>query len=272
MRYPVCVSESDYEYRGMMAAAWDLLRGDVSGWSDRAFYRDTIAKYGEPALDVGCGTGRLVLDYVASGIDCDGVDNSPEMLELARAKAQTLGVTPNLYEQQMQSLHLPRRYRTIFVPSSSFLLLPDEADAAAAMRGFYEHLLPGGVLVMPFMYLWPGTRTPEDNVMSKWVVTGQRTRPDDGALIRRWTRARWEMSTQLEHTQDRYEVIVGDETVTTEEHGRSPSARWYSYEQSLAVYRAAGFSDVHAVREFTFEPAGEDEHVWTVFGTRSEPK
>jgi ubiquinone/menaquinone biosynthesis C-methylase UbiE len=47
-----------YEYRGMKAAYWDLLRGDTSTWADRPFYRRAILRSGTPALDVGCGTGR----------------------------------------------------------------------------------------------------------------------------------------------------------------------------------------------------------------------
>ena len=58
-----------YEYTGMRASAWDLLRGDTSNWSDRFFYRDLIRHYGQPALDVGCGTGRLLLDYLAQGCE-----------------------------------------------------------------------------------------------------------------------------------------------------------------------------------------------------------
>ena len=74
-----------YEYHGLMAEAWDLLRGDTSGWDDRPFYLELIRRFGEPALDVGCGTGRLLLDYLAEGIEIDGVDVSPDMLAVCRA-------------------------------------------------------------------------------------------------------------------------------------------------------------------------------------------
>ncbi len=259
--------DGGYEYRGLIAAAWDLLRGDYSAWPDRAFYREIIERDGEPALDVGCGTGRLVLDYAAAGLDVDGVDVSPEMLAICREKARPMGISPSIYEQAMQSLDLPRRYRTIFVPSSSFQLLTDEADARAAMRRFFEHLLPGGVLVMPFMTLWSG-EPPEDGAWSEWYVTAQRERPDDGALVRRWQRARYDMTPQFEHTEDRYEVIAGGEIVQTEEHRRSPAARWYTQAQASALYAAAGFVDVRMTSGFTHEPADADARVFTVFGTR----
>src|SRR5215210_49040 len=126
-----------YEYHGLMAETWDLFRGDTSGWPDRAFYREAIARYGEPALDVGCGTGRLLLDYLSTGIDIDGVDNSPEMLARCRKKAREMDLQPRLFEQSMERLDLPRTYRTIIVPSSSFLLIIDLEDAAEAMRRFF---------------------------------------------------------------------------------------------------------------------------------------
>lgn len=113
----------EYEYKGLLAETWDVFRGDTSNWPDRFFYLELIEKFGQPVLDVGCGTGRLLLDYLQQGIDIDGVDNSPDMLAMCRQKAKTLNLEPTLYEQYLETLSLPRHYSTILIPSSTLQLI-----------------------------------------------------------------------------------------------------------------------------------------------------
>lgn len=259
------MNEPGYEYRGMLATTWDLFRGDTSLWEDRFFYLELIARSGQPVLDVGCGTGRLLLDYLAQGLDVDGVDNSPEMLALCRAKAQSLGLNPPLFEQWMEALDLPRRYRTILVPSSSFQLMIDPETATRAMERFYAHLEPGGALAMPFMLLWqPGEPTQQ----TEWTLTGEKTRPEDGAVVRRWSRSRYDVERQLEHTEDRYEAVLDGQVVAAEHHQRSPATRGYTQEQAVELYRAAGFSGIEVCSGFTRQPASQADPLFTVVGKR----
>src|SRR5438876_8505550 len=115
------------DYVGLQASTWDLSRGDTSNWGDRDYYLEIVRRFGEPVLDVGCGTGRIILDFLSQGIDIDGVDNSSQMLAICRAKAQKLGLSPALYEQSMESLDLTRKYRTILAPSSALALIVEPA-------------------------------------------------------------------------------------------------------------------------------------------------
>jgi ubiquinone/menaquinone biosynthesis C-methylase UbiE len=257
-------SAQEYEYRGLMAATWDLFRGDTSKWPDRFFFREVIARSGQPALDVGCGTGRLLLDFLGEGIEIDGVDNSPEMLALCRTQAVQRHLHPNLYEQAMEALQLPRRYRTVVVPSSSFQLVIDPAAAAEAMQRFFAHLVPGGVLAMPFMSVVPKSEEGD------WYLSGEAERPEDGTLVRRWSRSRYDPARQLEHTQDRYQVLRDGVVVQEEFHERSPATRGYSQAQVRQLYADAGFSQLQVLRGFSWTPAsaGEDTALFCVLGTR----
>jgi len=258
-----------YEYRGMMAQAWDLLRGDYSSWPDRPFYRAVIERKGGPALDVGCGTGRLLLDYLTAGLDVDGVDNSPEMLALCRAKAEAGGidVSGRLIEQEMDALAVDRRYATIFVPSLSFQLLTDLEAAARTLVRFHNHLAPGGVLILSFQAkLWPGKRTPPQMEWSDWHQLAEEPRGEDGATVRRWIRARYDHEQQLEHEENRYEVVRDGAVVETEFHHRSPCVRWYSLSQALDIVERAGFAQVCATAGDSFDPAPPDSLRFKVFG------
>jgi len=259
------------EYQGLLAQTWDLLRGDTSAWPDRSFYRTLVESGRGPALDVGCGTGRLMLDYLAAGLDVDGVDNSPEMLALCRSKAAVIeiDVADRLFEQEMAELALERRYCTIFVPSSSFQLLTNRAEADAAMARFYEHLLPKGVFVMSIMSkLWRGKQPPAQLQWSRWHKVGERERLEDGAIVRRWVRTQYDLDQQLEHEENRYEVLHSGVVVENEQCVRSPAVRWYSQQQAIACCERAGFTAVTTTSGFTLEPASPEDTTFCVIGTR----
>lgn len=256
------MNDQDYEYRGLIASSWDLLRGDTSDWPDRPFFRKIIEDDGQPALDVGCGTGRLLIDYLSDGLDVDGVDVSNEMLEICRKKAADIGLKPTLYQQGAKSLDLPRRYRTIFIPSSSFQLVTNLTDARAALKRCYQHLQIRGKLVMSIMDV-------SQDSGKGWQVVAERERPQDGLLVRRWLRSTYDPETQLEHTEDRYELVSDGQIIETEIHTRSPATRYYSLEQITEVLEKAGFRNIRAVSEFSEEVASPEDSLFCIFGTRT---
>jgi ubiquinone/menaquinone biosynthesis C-methylase UbiE len=261
------LDRDDYEYRGLIASTWDVMRPNAGRWPDVAFYKKIILQSGQPALDVGCATGRLTLAYRAEGLDVDGVDVSPEMVEICRTKADEAGLAATFYQQGMETLDLPRRYRTIVVSSSTFQLLTDPAQAREGLRRFYEHLEPGGTLVMSLMLIYTGS-DPGPTVREEWGEPQERTRQSDGAVVRRWSRSTYDLARQLESSEARYEVVVDGRVVASEEHSRSPATRWYTQEQSVALLREAGFTGVRLTSGFTHEPATPGDTLWCAIAVR----
>ena len=248
----------DYEYKGLMAQAWDVLRGDTSKWADRFFYLDLIQTHGQPVLDVGCGTGRLLLDYIKLGIDMDGVDNSPEMLDICRQKAAKQGLTVNLYEQYLEELHLPRKYQVILIPSSSIQLIIQPEQVQQSLKNLYQLLLPSGILVASIMTLW----NPGDDLFSQWEKTAQD--PENGNQYRRVAKSWFDPQTECERTEDLYQLIIDGVVVKEELHQRSPATRSYTQLQAKQLFESAGFQETTFYHEFSFEPVKETDTLFTV--------
>jgi SAM-dependent methyltransferase len=128
---------------------------------------------GQPALDVACGTGRVLIPLLRDGFDIDGSDLSPDMLARCRELAEREGLAPNLYEQATHELRLPRTYRTIY-GCGSFGLGGNRDHDREALERLYDHLEPGGLLVLDHEMPYADAEG-----WSHWTKEGRRTLPED---------------------------------------------------------------------------------------------
>ena len=80
---------------GLVAKWWAEFRHDGP---EIPYYQTIIRRFGEPALDVACGTGRVLIPALQAGLDVDGSDISGDMLALCREQAEQAGYSPNLYQ------------------------------------------------------------------------------------------------------------------------------------------------------------------------------
>lgn len=256
------MANPNYEYYGLMVKYWDLLRGDTSDWDDRFFYLDVIKKYGQPVLDVGCSSGRLILDYLAQGIDIDGVDISPEMISLCKQNGDKKGLNPTLYNQSMAELSLPRKYKTILVPSSSMQLLLEPGQPQKAVKRFYAQLESGGVLAAPFMTFWKEGDPLEGEGLQEEI------RPEDGATVRRTVWYRFNPKTQMDETRETWEIIKDGHVIESEIHEQAPATLSYTQAEAIALFEEAGFKDIQVFSEFTFEPVKPSDGTFSIIGIK----
>jgi SAM-dependent methyltransferase len=142
---------------GLMARHW--AENNTTG-PEIAYFQRQIEHYGQPALDAGCGTGRLLIPFLRAGLDVDGCDVSDDMLTYCKKTAEQEGLTPRLYQQALHQLDLPRHYQTIVACGVFGIGVSREQDFMGLQR-FYQHLLPGGMLMvevyLPFedAKVWP---------------------------------------------------------------------------------------------------------------------
>lgn len=117
---------------------------------------------------------------------------------------------------------------------------------------------------MPFMRLWHEG----DPLESDWELMSEKARPEDGAKVRKWSRWRYDPQAQLEHTEDRYEVMLDGVVQASEHHRRSPATRDYTPPQAVKLYRLAGFAEIRLLSGFTVDPARDEDRIFSVVGEK----
>lgn len=100
---------------------------------------------GGRVLDAGCGMGRVAIQLARRGIDVEGADLDPELLDFARRRA------PHLvwHHVDLATMQLPRRHRVVVMAGNVMIFCRPE-HRRAVVHTAAQHLEPGGVLVVGF--------------------------------------------------------------------------------------------------------------------------
>jgi SAM-dependent methyltransferase len=252
-------------HHGLVAKWW----AEFSEEGPEIAYFQGYVERGQPALDVACGTGRLLIPYLRAGLDVDGCDVSADMIALCREKAEREGLSPTLFVQAMHELDPPRSYRTIFV-CGGFGLGSDRERDAQALRRFHDHLEPGGTLVLdnesPYSpdYPWRYWRRDERSALPPaWepLEAAERRVASDGAQYALQSRL-----VDLDPLEQRatYEMRAGmwrdGELVQREEH--MLHIDFYFKNELLLLLAGAGFEDVAVHGDHSGEaPTGDDDFI-----------
>ena len=137
-----------------LAPVYDMINRDIDyvAWAD--FIEEIIRreyKAGSPelVLDLGSGTGSMTLELARRGYDMTGVDCSPEMLDVARERAEAEGLGDKMLWlcQDMRSFEL---YGTVDVAVcclDGINHLTGSGDLAKCLDLVHNYLVPGGLFI-----------------------------------------------------------------------------------------------------------------------------
>jgi SAM-dependent methyltransferase len=165
-----------------------------------ALYLALWEAYGrpQPVLEPMCGTGLNLIPFLQAGAQCDGMDNSPFMLERCRRHLAAAGLTCTVYEQDITTCHVDQRYRFIFIPGGSFGLMTSTGHAQTALRQLAQALEPGGWLVFdvrtPTQMRMFGAHGQVDHRLESYpdgstiFSTGLWEHLEGGQIIRQWVK------------------------------------------------------------------------------------
>ncbi|NLM25222.1 MAG: class I SAM-dependent methyltransferase [Firmicutes bacterium] len=131
---------------------------------DLDFYLELASTIPGKILDIGCGTGRLLIPLLEQGREVVGLDYSADMLKIARDKCEAYGYSPALIQGDMREFSLNEQFNLIMIPYHSLIYMTTEQDRLAVFQRVYEHLQPGGIFAFDF-----DTRVVKIGVSFPWI-------------------------------------------------------------------------------------------------------
>lgn len=217
---------------------------------DIPFWRATAMAAGGPVLDLGCGTGRVLLPLLEAGVDGDGVDLYEPMLERARVKAADKGFHPLLKAADMADFSMPRRYARIICAFNAFAHADTVEAQLATLRASLAHLEHGGGLVIHMSYPGPGYWAEPDG---KPVLELETVPALDGHRFQMWDTRTKDVVRQCQSSEiEIRELDAAGAPVAS--HRLHTTQRWvYRFELEL-LFRLAGFARSEIFGGFDREP------------------
>ena len=214
---------------------------------DFRFYSTLCRDTNGPILELGCGTGRLLVPILRDGADIEGLDVSRPMIEALDERLRLQGLTTELYQQPMENFHAGNSYQLIFIAVTSFHILDTEEAQVACLQRCREHLAPDGRVVLDF-----DTRV-EDPVAARGFLRLFRRFETEGKEVAVYQSVDRQDGTAHETLLYRYE-IYGSDGDLERTLLRSLPWRRLTAQEFLKTARNAGFSHVELFGGFEREP------------------
>lgn len=234
----------------------DLYDADYEalGWrDDLALYRELARAAGGPVLEMGCGSGRVLLELARSGVEVSGLDLSPEMLavlgrRLAAEPPEVRERVKRLVVGDARDAEPAERFALVIAPFRVVQHFVERADQRAWLANVTRHLAPGGELVFDvfqtnYRYL----------AEASFTVTDVERTDAGGRPVRRTVHV--EHRPEAQTFSMRMEWVLG-EGAAAETRAAETTVRWFTRAELENLLELAGFRVLEVWGDFDRSPHG----------------
>ena len=223
----------------------------------RAFYDLRPGK----ALEIGCGSGRLLLPLLTEGREIEGLDYSPDMVRLVTESAHNEGLEPTIHQLDMDHFDLGTYYSSISIPSFSVQIAKDPQRVFENVK---RHLEPGGGFYLSFFIPW--AEIVGELEEGEWYDDNAHAFEDGRSAFCK-TRMTIDRVGQLLTREHHYKVYDGNDKLLREQE-TTQNLKWFWRQETTLMLEKAGFNVDQIVPDFSLEyDPDEVPHVLSFFCT-----
>jgi SAM-dependent methyltransferase len=180
---------------------------------DVDFFVGAALEAGGPVLEIGCGTGRVLIPTARAGIDITGLDLSEPMLEVCRMRLDQepaeVQARAELIQADMRDFALGRTFALATLPFRPFQHLITVKDQIACLETIHRHLQPQGRLILDLFNPSLTTLVRQDEGQ-EFGDEPEFTMPDGRKVLRRHKVVERDLFSQINHVELIYYVTHPD--------------------------------------------------------------
>jgi ubiquinone/menaquinone biosynthesis C-methylase UbiE len=247
------------------APFYDWENARTLGRRDVAFWQRVAARADGQVLELGCGTGRISIPLVRSGVDLVGVDRSEPMLSRARTRTsrtsrttRTSG-TVSFVRADIRALPFKRaRFDMVLAPYGILQSLTRERDLTATLESVARVIRRGGTFGIDLVPDVPNWREYTNKVQLRGEAKG-------GARLTLVESVRQNRRQRLTTFEQRYLERRGGRTVT---HRFELTFRTLTISQMSTRLERAGFRVETVLGDYRGRPWDERADVWIILAKK----
>jgi len=132
---------------------YDSLMDDVP-YSKYTQLVKQYAKQNDYILDIGCGTGCILISLIENGFLVDGIDISDEMLLVTKQKLMEKNLNANLFQDDMRNIMIEDEYDLIISFLDTINYLYTLEDVSLTFKKIYKALKNEGYFIFDIHSLY----------------------------------------------------------------------------------------------------------------------
>jgi SAM-dependent methyltransferase len=222
---------------------------------DVDFYLNFVEAVGDPVLELGCGTGRLLIGIAEAGYHVTGTDRSEAMLERARAQVNGSGLRDlvKLHQGEMSAADEASGgpFGVGVIALNGLLHVADPVEQRNVLASVRRALDPRGLLLIDVLNPTPETlRGMDHSLVHEGVWFKQ-----DGTRVDKFAARRVAAATQVIATELWYDLTEPDGTLRR--IATSMSMRYLHRSELELMLELAGFAEWQVYGSYDLEPFAE---------------
>ena len=232
----------DAQYGPLSAEFYQLTKPMDADYPDVPYYAEVLAGVKGRILEIGAGTGRLLVPLVQEGLKVEALEPSPYMIAWLEKNLKAARCKAPIHQATAESFRKAGAFEAIIVSFGSFQLFEPFETARACLERFFDSLAKKGQLFIDLDVLRPEPHK------AGLLAHGAKVPTPDGASILLTGARKWDFVEQVESVHLRYEKWAGPKLLATEV--QDFTLRGYGHREFRALLESVGFRSVEMVADY----------------------